>query len=119
MPRTSGVQPTPFNLRITLSGGTKTERTFVKVVNTSTNEYREVLADENSAGVNLADLSSDGTSQGAFSGFTNGDKIEIRCHGGRMGSTIMTVDTSTRRGGNSVTVTVVDVTATNVPRLEV
>lgn len=120
MPRTVGTQPTGYVVRVTLSGGTKTHQSFVTVHNRRTLEYKVYKADQNGVVANLADLSSDGTSKGTFSGFTNNDEIEVRCHGGRMGSGSLTVDTGgTRKGGGQVTVTVSDVTSTNVPTVSV
>lgn len=120
MARTVGVPVTGFNLRVTLSGGTNTERTIVKAFNRTTEEFREIVADENSVVFNLADLSSDGTSSGTFSGFKTNEVIEVRCHGGRMGSNTYTITAANRtRGGGQVTVTVADVTATNTPGLNV
>lgn len=119
MARTVGVTPNSYVLNIALSGGTRTEVTRVKLVHRTTGEFIEVQAVLNNVAMNLADLSSDGTKTGTFSGFSNSDVIEIRCHGGRMGSATHTVDTSGRKSGGKVTVTVVDVTATNTPGLTI
>ncbi len=118
MARTSGTQPTGYVLKIKLTGGTANETTFVKAVNRSTAEYRTLTANHaNDAVINLADLSSDGEKSGTVSGFSNGDIIEVRCFGGRMGSGTHTI--ATGKGGGSVTVTVADVTATNTPGISV
>jgi len=120
MARTVAVQPTAFNLKVTLSGGTSGERTIVKAYNRSTGEFRDVVANSNNAVINLADLSSDGSNSGTFSGFNTDEVIEVRCHGGRMGSNAYTISTADRRrGGGTVTVTVADVTATNTPGLSI
>lgn len=120
MARTVGVTPTGFVLRITLSGGTSSDRTVVKVVNRSSREFREYVASSNSVAANLQDLSSNGKNSGTFSGFNTGEVVEVRCHGGRMGSNTYTIAAADRsRGGASLTVTVADVSATNTPGLSI
>ena len=102
------------------TGGTSTEGTRVKAFNRTTAEFVTVTADGNTASINLANLSSDGTSSGTFSGFANTQVIEVRCTGGRMGSGTYTIASGDRsKGGGKVAVTVVDVTATNSPGVSV
>ncbi len=116
MARTVSVQPTSFVLKIKLSGGTSTFPTVVKALNRSTNQFVEVLSTSNDVAINLADLSSDGKRSGTFSGFSNGDIIEVKAHGRRIGSTTYAV--STGKGGSAlVTVTVIDLSSTEAPEL--
>ncbi len=117
MARTVSVQPTVYSLKVTLSGGTPSDPTFVRAHNRVTREFVEVKAQSNTAMINLADLSSDGKDTGTFSGFSNGQEIEIRCNGGRMGSAVHTI--ATGKGGGSVTVTVVAVDGTSTPVISV
>ena len=115
MARTVGVTPTGHVVRITLTGGTAANVTFVKAVNRATSEFAEVRASTNSVAINLDDLSSDGLSSGTRSGFSSGDVIEFRVLGRRMGSATYTV--ALGRGGGQVTVTVIDVDATVTPEV--
>lgn len=115
MPRTVGVKPTGYVLRITLTGGTVNAPCSVTSTNRNTGEYRRLKVDSDSVAVNMADLSSNGKSNGTFSGFSNGDVIECRVHGTKMGSATHAVDTST--AGGELSITVQDISSSNVPEV--
>jgi len=120
MARTVAVEPTAFPLKITISGGTSTGTTNVKVVNRTTREFQTVRAQSNTAIVDLINLSSDGTNTGTISGFSNGQVMDIRCSGARTGSSTYTLATADRsKGGGKATVTLVDITAGNTPAVSV
>ncbi len=117
MPRTVAVTPDSYVVRVKLTGGTASEACYVKLYNRRTGEYREVREDQDTAAINAADASSDGTKFGTFSGWENGDVLDIRVYGAKFGSGSHTI--ATGKGGGQITVTVADTTATNTPGVSI
>lgn len=116
MPRSVGVTPKGYVVAVSLSGGTASKSTYVRLMNRSTLEYVDALASSNSVSLNAGDCSSDGTKEGTFSGFDNGDVLEVRAWGDRYGSTTHTV--ATGKGGGKVSLSVQDVSSSNTPGVE-
>ena len=115
MPRTVGVQPTSYVLNIVITGGTASRGNTVKVRNRRTGEYNGGVSDNNTANVNLANLSTTGDTSGTLSGFNNGDEIDIEVSGGSFGGTTHTINTLANPGGARISIATTDVTSTNTP----
>src|SRR3990167_5149849 len=98
MPRTSTVQPTSYNISVVITGGANDRVNTVKAFNRSTREFAVEKSEKNQCSIDLANLSSTGDGSGAFSGFTNGDVIDVTVTGGSFGGTAHTVDTGANRG---------------------
>lgn len=115
MPRTVTPTPETYAIRVTISGGTAAKATYVRARNRRTLEYTDELASSNSVVLSLGNLSSTGNKSGTFSGFTNGDVIDLVAYGRRIGSGSHTVVTG--KGGGQATLTVADITSTTSPEV--
>ena len=87
---------------------------YIIARNRRTNEYKEFKVASRMATVNIADLSSDGTSAGTMSGWARGDVIELVCSGAAIGSGTHTISTTTAKKGGKVSITQAEVTTTTI-----
>lgn len=114
MARTVTTTPTSYNLAITITGGTAARTCSVTVKNRRTQEFKLVRSANNTAAVDLTNLTSDGQNPSAnntSSGYKEADVIDVFVSGGSFGATTHAV--AIKSGGAKVSVATTDTSSTN------